>query len=208
MSSISIIGTGNMARSIGTLAVAGGNAVQVIGRDQSKAADLAKALGSTVTTGEFGAVPAGDIVIVALGYANVVSVVTKYGDALAGKVIVEISNPFNSEADGLAIADGTSVAQEVAKAAPASASVVKAFNTVFGHVLKEGRTLDVFFAGDDAQAKADVSEFIESLGLRPLDVGGLHMAHWLEGTGLVLMGLARYGVDNFQVALSATEYPG
>ena len=208
MSSISIIGTGNMARAIGTLAVAGGNAVQVIGRDQSKAADLAKALGSTVTTGEFGAVPAGDIVIVALGYANVDSVVTKYGDALAGKVIVEISNPFNSEADGLSIADGTSVAQEVAKAAPASASVVKAFNTVFGHVLKEGRTLDVFFAGDDAQAKADVSEFIASLGLRPLDVGGLNMAHWLEGTGLVLMGLARYGVDNFDVALGATEFSG
>jgi predicted dinucleotide-binding enzyme len=208
MSSISIIGTGNMARAIGTLAVAGGNTVQVIGRDQSKAADLAKALGSAVTTGEFGAVPAGDIVIVALGYANVVPVVTKYGDALAGKVIVEISNPFNSEADGLAIADGTSVAQEVAKAAPAGASVVKAFNTVFGHVLKEGRTLDVFFAGDDAQAKADVSDFIASLGLRPLDAGGLNMAHWLEGTGLVLMGLARYGVDNFQVALGATEFPG
>ncbi len=153
MSSISIIGTGNMARAIGTLAVAGGNAVEVIGRDQAKAADLAKEL-SGATTGEFGAVPAGDIVIVALGYANVVPVVTQYGDALAGKVIVEISNPFNSAADGLAIADDTSVAQEVAKAAPASASVVKAFNTVFGHVLKEGRTLDVFFAGDDAQAKA------------------------------------------------------
>src|SRR6478752_6331485 len=69
MSSISIIGTGNMARSIGALAVAGGNTVEVIGRDQSKAADLAKALGGSATTGEFGVVPAGDIVIVALLYA-------------------------------------------------------------------------------------------------------------------------------------------
>src|SRR4051794_19699194 len=205
MSSISIIGTGNMARAIGTLAVAGGNAVEVIGRDESKAADLAKALGASATTGEFGAVPAGDIVIVALRYADVVPVVAKYGDALAGKVIVDISNPFNSAADGLAIPDDTSIAQEVAKAAPASASVVKAFNTVFGHVLKEGRTLDVFFAGDDAGAKADVAKLITSLGLRPLDVGGLNMAHWLEGAGLVLMGLARHGVDNFQVALGATE---
>ncbi|MDT5069114.1 MAG: 8-hydroxy-5-deazaflavin:NADPH oxidoreductase [Mycobacterium sp.] len=208
MSNISIIGTGNMARAIGTLAVAGGNSVEVIGRDQAKATDLAKDLGGRATTGEFGAAPAGDIVIVALGYANVVPVVTQYGDALAGKVIVEISNPFNSAADGLAIADHTSVAQEVAKAAPASASVVKAFNTVFGHVLKEGRTLDVFFAGDDAQAKAGVSEFIESLGLRPLDVGGLNMARWLEGTGLVLMGLARDGVRNFEVALGAIEFSG
>jgi 8-hydroxy-5-deazaflavin:NADPH oxidoreductase len=208
MSNISIIGTGNMARAIGALAVAGGNTVEVIGRDQSKAADLAKDLGGSVTTGEFGAVPAGDIVITALTFADVVPVVTQYGDALAGKVIIEISNPFNSQADGLAIPDDTSIAQDVAKAAPANASVVKAFNTVFGHVLKKGRTLDVFIAGDDAQAKKHVSEFIESIELRPLDVGGLNMAHWLEGTGLVLMGLARHGVGNFDVALGATEFPG
>jgi 8-hydroxy-5-deazaflavin:NADPH oxidoreductase len=208
MSNISIIGTGNMARAIGALAVAGGNTVEVIGRDQSKAADLAKDLGGSVTTGEFGAVPAGDIVITALTFADVVPVVTQYGDALAGKVIIEISNPFNSQADGLAIPDDTSIAQDVAKAAPANASVVKAFNTVFGHVLKKGRTLDVFIAGDDAQAKKHVSEFIESIELRPLDVGGLNMAHWLEGTGLVLMGLARHGVGNFEVALGASEFPG
>jgi len=205
MSSISIIGTGNMARAIGTLAVAGGNTVEIIGRDQSKAADLARALGGNATAGEFGAVPAGDIVIVALGYASVVPVVAQYGDALAGKVIVEISNPFNSAADGLAIPDGTSIAQEVAKAAPASAGVVKAFNTNFGHVLARGRPLDVFIAGDDAPAKAGVAEFIESLGLRPLDVGGLNMAHWLEGAGLLVMGLARHGVGNYDFALGVTR---
>jgi predicted dinucleotide-binding enzyme len=138
---------------------------------------------------------------VALRYADVVPVVTQYAKALADKVIVDISNPFNADADGLAIPADTS-------SAPAGAQVVKAFNTVFGHVLEKGRTLDVFFAGDDAQAKAGVSEFIASLGLRPLDVGGLNMAHWLEGTGLVLMGLARHGVNNFDVALGATEFPG
>ncbi len=208
MSSISIIGTGNMARAIGALAVAGGNTVEVIGRDRSKAADLATTLGGSTTTGEFGAAPAGDIVIVALRYADVVPVITQYGNALADKVIVDISNPFNADTDGLALPADTSIAQEVAKAAPAGARVVKAFNTVFGHVLEKGRTLDVFMAGDDAQAKARVSEFIASLGLRPLDVGGLTMAHWLEGTGLVLMGLARHGLDNFDVALGATEFSG
>jgi predicted dinucleotide-binding enzyme len=204
MSNISIIGTGNMASTIGTLAVAGGNTVEVIGRDQSKAADLAKTLGGRATTGEFGAVPAGDIVIVALLYANVVPVVAEYGDALAGKVIVDISNPFNSAADGLAIPEDTSIAQEVDKVAPASASVVKAFNTIFGVVLAQGRPLDVFIAGDDARAKAGVAEFVESLNLRPLDVGGLTMAHWLEGAGLVVMGLARNGVGNFDFALGVT----
>ena len=86
MSSISIIGTGNMARTIGALAVAGGNTVEIMGRDQSKAADLAKALGGGATTGAWGTIPAGDIVIVALLYDGVVPVVAQYGDALAGKV--------------------------------------------------------------------------------------------------------------------------
>jgi 8-hydroxy-5-deazaflavin:NADPH oxidoreductase len=207
MSSISIIGTGNMARTIGALAVAGGNTVEVIGRDRAKAEALAKALGGGVTTGKYGAVPAGDIVIVSVLYANVAPVVAHYGDALAGKVIVDISNPFNSAADGLAYSEDTSIAQEVAKAAPASASVVKAFNTIFGHVLDKGRP-DVFIAGDNAQAKASVEAFIESLGLRPLDVGGLKMAHWLEGAGLVVMGLARHGVGNWDFALGVTEFPG
>jgi predicted dinucleotide-binding enzyme len=204
MSTITIIGTGNMASTIGARAVAGGNTVEVIGRDQAKAADLAKTLGGGTTAGEFGAVPAGDIVIVALGYANVVPVVAQYGNALAGKVIVDICNPVNAAADGLATPHGTSSAQEVATAAPAGASVVKAFNTTFGAVLATGHPMDVLIAGDDEQAKARVGEFIESLTLRPLDVGGLTMAHYLEGTGLVMIGLAQHGVGNFDFALDVT----
>jgi hypothetical protein len=143
---------------------------------------------------------------VAVLYASVVPVVAQYGDALAGKVIVDISNPFNSAADGLATREDTSIAQEVAKAAPASASVVKAFNTIFRHVLEKSRPLDIFIAGDNAQAKAGVEAFIESLGLRPLDVGGLKMAHWLEGASLVEMGLARHGIGNWDLALGVTEF--
>jgi 8-hydroxy-5-deazaflavin:NADPH oxidoreductase len=207
MSSISIIGTGNMARTIGARAIAGGNTVEVMGRDQSKAADLAKALGGGATTGEWGAVPAGDIVIVALLFDGVVPAVARYGDALAGKVIVDISNPFNPTFDGLAHREETSIAQEAAKVAPAGASVVKAFNTVFRQVLEKGRP-DVFIAGDSAQAKASVKAFIESIGLRPLDVGGLKMAHWLEGVGLVTVGLANNGVGHWDFALGVNEFSG
>lgn len=102
MSSITLIGTGNMARAIGTLAVAGGNTVEVMRRDQSKTEDLAKALGGGATTGEWGGIPAGDIVITAMLYDAVVPVVAEYADSLAGKVIVDISNPFNATFDGLA----------------------------------------------------------------------------------------------------------
>ena len=208
MSSISIIGAGTMARILAARALAGGNTVEVIGRDAAKAAALASELGGGTTTGTFGSVPAGDIVILALPYPSAAQVVSQYANAaLAGKVIVDISNPFNSEADGLATREDTSIAQEVAKAAPASASVVKAFNTIFRHVLEKGRP-DVFIAGDNAQAKAGVEAFIESLGLRPLDVGGLKMAHWLEGASLVEMGLARHGAGNWDLALSVTEFHG
>ena len=59
----------------------------------------------------------------------------------------------------------------------------------------------MFIAGDDAQAKASVSAFIKSLGLRPLDTGGLSMAHWLEGAGLLLMGLMTHSVKHTNFAL-------
>ena len=190
MSTISIIGSGNMASAIGALAVKGGNAVEVIGRDAAKAAALASALGNGATAGTWGAAPAGDIVILAVLFDGAVPIVSQYGDALAGKIIVDITNPFNASATGLAIPHDTSVAQMVAEAAPGSAHVVKAFNTLFRDVLAAGG-VDVFMAGDDAQAKASVSAFIKSLGLRPQDTGDLSMAHWLEGAGLLAVGLGR-----------------
>ena len=201
MSTISILGLGNFARAIGTRAVEAGHTVEVIGRDATKARDLAAALGGGATAGTFGTAPSGDIVILAVPYTSAVPVVAKYGDALAGKVIIDISNTFSAPDDTeLVTPVGSSAAQEIAKAVPASAHVVKAFNTVFAHVLALGRPLDVFMAGDDTQAKASVSAFIETLGLRPLDVGSLEMAHWLEGAGLLMMGVAGHGAG-FNIAL-------
>ena len=202
MSSISIIGLGGMARAIAARAVEGGNSVEVIGRDAAKAKDLAAALGGGATAGAFGTVPAGDIVVLAVPYASALPVVAQYRGALAGKVIIDVSNTSNADATGLVTPEGTSGAQEIAKAVPESAHVVKAFNTVFGHILGQGGgPLDVLLAGDDARAKASVSAFIESLGLRPLDAGGLEVARWLEGVGLVMISLARHGVGNFDFSL-------
>jgi predicted dinucleotide-binding enzyme len=203
MSIISIIGLGNMASAIGALAVKGGNAVEVIGRNPAKAAALARELGNGATAGTWGAAPAGEIVILAVLFDSAVPVVSQYGDALAGKIIVDITNPFTPDAKGLVTPDGSSAAEEIAKAAP-GAHVVKAFNTLFSNVLAAGGQLDVFMAGDDAHAKASVSAFIESLGLRPMDAGDLSMAHWLEGAGLVEMGLMTHSLKhtNFFLGVS------
>jgi len=194
MSSISIIGTGNMSSVIGALALTGGNTVEVTGRDSAKAASLARSLGDGATTGTWGAAPTGDIVILAVLFESAVQVVTEYGDALAGKIVVDITNPFSPTGTGLAVPHDTSIAQMVAKAAPASTHVIKAFNTLFRDVLASGGPRDVFMAGDSAPAKASVSAFITSLGHRPRDTGNLSMAHWLEGASLIEMGLAQNGL--------------
>ncbi|SEF04591.1 hypothetical protein SAMN05216489_09922 [Streptomyces sp. 3213] len=207
MSSISIVGLGNMASALAGRALAGGNAVEIIGRDPAKAKEAAAALpGATIGTA--GAAPTGDIVILAVPYASAAAVVSEYGDALHGKVIIDITNPVNADFTGFVTPDGSSGAQEIAKAATAGAHVVKAFNTLFGHVLTadsvKGRALDVFLAGDDARAKARVSEFVESLGLRPLDAGQLPMARALENVGLMELGLAAHAFKHANFFLGVT----
>jgi len=202
MTTISIIGSGNMATAIGTRALKHGHTVELISRTPAKAQALADRLGNGAAVGEFGARPAGDIVIVAVLYQNAVDTVAHYGDALVDKILVDITNPFNTDGSGLVTSPGSSVSQQIAAAAPKGAHVVKALNTIFGHVLIRDTPLDAFFAGDSAEAKAQVAALLQSLGFRPLDAGGLEMAHALEWAGLLLVGLARNGAG-FDLALGA-----
>jgi len=202
MNTISIIGSGNMAAAIGTRAAKHGHTVELMSRNTAKAQALADQIGNGATVGTFGAKPAGDIVIVAVLYAGAVDVVAHYGDALAGKILVDITNPFNADATGLATTPGNSVSQQIAAAAPEGTHVVKAFNTIFGGVIAADKPLDAFYAGDSAEAKARVGEFLESLDMRALDAGGLQMTHALEWAGILLVGLASNGAG-FDTALGA-----
>jgi 8-hydroxy-5-deazaflavin:NADPH oxidoreductase len=120
---------------------------------------------------------------------------------LKGKVIVDVTNPVNSDMSGLVTPPGSSGAQETAKGLPAGAHAVKAFNTIFGHVLAKGGQLDAFIAADDPDAKARVSTLLDSLGLRPLDVGPLSMAATLESLGLMMISLAKNGAGSWDIAL-------
>ena len=211
MSTISVIGTGGMAAAIGGLAAKAGHTVEVMSRDAAKARALAEQVGAGATTGTFGAAPAGDIVVLAVPYSAVLDVVKQYGEALAGKVLVDITNPVASDHTSFVTLGDSFGAQEIAKAAPADAKVVKAFNTQFSHVLAAGpvpgHPLDVFIAGDDAQTKARVSAFIESLGLRPMDTGPLSMARTLEHACLLSLGLLTHSVKhtNFSIGVSLLD---
>jgi len=198
---ISIIGAGGMAKAIAGRAIKAGHTIEVIVRDPSKAQAFADKLGASATTGPYGAAPKGDIVILAVPYGSAASVAADFGAALGGKVIIDITNPVTPDLSGLVTPSGSSGAQETARGLPADVHVVKALNTLFAPVLAQNGRLDAFIAADDAEAKVRVATFLESLGLRPLDIGGLHMAQTLESLGLLMIGLAKNGAGTFNLAM-------
>jgi predicted dinucleotide-binding enzyme len=208
MSTISIIGSGGMAAAIGGLAVKTGHTVEVMSRDAAKARALVAQLGIGATTGTYGTAPAGGLVILAVPYTAVLDLVKQYGGMLAGKVLVDITNPIQPDFTGFLTPRDSCGAQELAKVAPADADIVKAFNTLPSHALAagsvDGHLLDVFLAGNSAQAKARVSAFIVSLGLRPMDAGPLFMARTLEHACMLWLGLMTHSVHhaNFSLGVS------
>ena len=192
---VTIIGTGNMSRGIGTRALAGGNDVTVVGKDTEAAEEAVAALREA---GRNGAVRAGvetdplegDLVVLAVYYDDARAAVERLGDGLAGKTVVDITNPVNESFDGLVVPPDGSATQELAKLAP-DASFVKAFNTTFSGTLEAGgvagQPLDVLIAGDDDEAKATVATLVRDGGLNPVDVGGQQRARELEALGLMHM---------------------
>jgi predicted dinucleotide-binding enzyme len=187
---VTIVGAGNMGRAIGTRAVAGGHEVEIIANDPSHAQKLASELGGSATALEAGAPFGGEVVVFAVYYPGIKDAVHQYADQLAGKVVVDITNPLDTETwDSLVTPAGTSSAEEVAELVPAGTPVVKAFNTTFAPTLVAGQVgdqrLDVLIAGDDDAAKGKVAQLASDGGLRPLDVGPLRRAQQLEQLGFL-----------------------
>ncbi len=213
---VTITGTGNMARAIGTRLVKGGHTVTITGRDSVEAAELAKELsgaavkGATAKSVLFDAPLKDEVVVLALQYPATVSIVEQYGNQLAGKIVVDIMNSLNATYDGVGTPPGTSIAEEIAKAAPASAKVVKAFNTTFAGTLLAGQLdglpLDVFIAGDDEAAKQTIAQLIGDGGLRPIDFGPLARARLLEQLGVLGMTLAFKRGMKFTTGWKLTGY--
>jgi predicted dinucleotide-binding enzyme len=192
---VTIIGSGNMGRGIGTRAVAGGHSVVFVDANpemaEKAATDVKSATknGATVSAASLGDAELGDVVVLAVWYGTNIEIAKQLGTKLAGKVVVDIANPLNSTYDGLATAADSSSAEDLAKAVAAGAKVVKAFNTTFAGTLiageVAGQKLDVFIAGDDADAKAKVAQIVTDGGMRAIDTGALHRARQIEGMQLL-----------------------
>lgn len=176
MTHVSIIGTGNMAQAIAGVVSKGGSTVDLIGH-----ADTDKAV-------------TGDIVVLAVPYPAVSDVIAQRGESLAGKVVVDITNPVNFETfDSLTVPADASAAAEIAASLPAS-RVVKAFNTTFAGTLAAGTvgpvTTTVLIAGDDADAKSQLADVVTAAGLSAIDAGALARARELESVGFLQITLA------------------
>jgi NADPH-dependent F420 reductase len=188
---VTIIGAGNMGRGIGTRLVAGGHSVTFVDANPETAEKTALEVktsardGAKVSAASLGDTKLGDVIILAVWYGTNIEIAKQLGAKLAGKVVVDIANPLNSTYDGLATAPDSSSAEDLARAIVSGANVVKAFNTTYAGTLLAGEVagqpLDVFIAGDDAEAKSKVAELVKDGGMRPVDVGPLSRARQIEG---------------------------
>jgi hypothetical protein len=176
MAHVSIIGTGNMGSVLSGLVTKGGNTVEQF---------------DTSTTDR---PVTGDVVVLAVPYPAVRQVLAERGEQLAGKVVVDITNPLDfTTFDRLTVPADSSATAEIAAALPSS-RVLKAFNTTFAATLASGKvggeTTTVLIAGDDADAKALLVGIVSAAGLRAIDAGGLTRARELEALGLLQITLA------------------
>jgi NADPH-dependent F420 reductase len=176
MTTVSILGTGNMGPAIASIIEKGGHTAQILGSNDTD---------KTVT---------GEIVILAVPYPGVQEVLAQRADQLAGKIIVDITNPLNFETfDSLTVPADSSAAAEIQAALPNS-RVVKAFNTTFAATLASGeiggQPTTVLIAGDDTDAKSQLAAVVNAGGLRAIDAGSLRRARELEAMAFLQIALA------------------
>jgi 8-hydroxy-5-deazaflavin:NADPH oxidoreductase len=125
---VTIIGTGKMANAIATRLLEGGHNVYLIEHTPGKAKALTEELksrknGGNIEPAKPGSLP-GEVVVLAVPYGAVKSVIRQYHDLLAGKILVDITNTFNfQKIEPLLVGD--SAAEQIARLVPGNTKVVK-----------------------------------------------------------------------------------
>ena len=184
---VAIIGAGNVGKALGGSAARAGHDVVITASDPEHARAAAEQIGAEPAASNTDAVAAADVVILAVWYPVAVNeVAPEIAEAARGHVVVDVTNPVKPDLSGLTT-NGRSAAEELQQRLP-GASVVKAFNTVFGSNQANPRPeVQVHVAGDDPDAKQKVQELAQSLGMSAIDAGGLSAARVLEGMALLNM---------------------
>ncbi len=189
---IAIIGTGDVARALGPSFAAQGHTIVYGSREPDR--DTVRGLVAETGNGASATEPAGavvdaDVVVLAVPGLLVGEITRGLGN-LAGKIIIDPTNPLEFDPLSLRHENGLSNAELIQSIAP-EARVVKAFNTLNWRVMVDpasaGGPVSIPLVGDDPDAKLAVAALAETMGLDPIDVGGLENARWVEGLSVLLL---------------------
>lgn len=189
---IAIIGTGDVGAALGPEFAAQGHTVVYGSRspDRDDVQELVRETGadSAATTPQSAAQQA-DIVVLAVPGMLVEEIALGLGN-LAGKIIIDPTNPLVSTDTGFGHGVAKSNAEIIQSTAP-DAQVVKAFNTLGWRAMVEpdstGGPVSIPLAGDSDAAKATVAKLVDGMGLEPIDVGPIENSRWVEGMAILLI---------------------
>jgi 8-hydroxy-5-deazaflavin:NADPH oxidoreductase len=190
---IGVLGTGMVGKALATKLVAVGYEVRMGSRSAANesAAAWAAAAGDRAGSGSFAdAAGFGELVVNATaGAASLEALAAAGGDALAGKVLLEVANPLDFSQGMppmLSVSNTDSLAEQIQRAHP-DALVVKSLNTMRADVMVDPQLVPghhtVFVCGDDEDAKRRVVELLQSFGWahdQVLDLGDITAARGLE----------------------------
>ena len=187
---VGILGTGDVGRALGKGFVALGHDVKIGSREakNEKALAWASELGAKASVGTFADAAAfGDLVVLAtLGVANESALKMAGPEKLRGKVVIDTTNPLDFSAGmppKLAVSGNDSGGERVQRLLP-DAHVVKAFNTVGNAFMFRpsfaGGPPDMFFCGNNDDAKQKVVAILRDFGWGIVDVGGIESSRYLE----------------------------
>ena len=191
-STVAIIGTGNIGSRLAANFAAGGQDFLLADRDQDAARKIASGLdGHAEVVSIDEVVGRADVLVVCLWMDAFKQFITQYGARLAGKVIVDPSNPVGPDGQGgyhKVIGEQESSGQILAGLLPAGARLVKAFGTLSAPTLssaarREPEQAVQFYAADDAAAGDLVADLIRVGGYEPVRVGGLDQSIRIEMFG-------------------------
>lgn len=186
-----VIGVGAIGGPVARLLAQGGEDVVIANRTQEKAEALAAELGDNaraVSVDE--AIAQADTIVLAIWFADQQTFLADHAAELAGKTLVDPSNPIAFDAAGnvsRTLPDGVSAGQRNLAALPASVHYVKAFGTLAADALAAGGgespRVTLFYATDDEQAGALAEQLITTAGFAPYKVGGVDTALRIEVLG-------------------------
>jgi predicted dinucleotide-binding enzyme len=191
---LGILGAGHVGGTLGRLWESQGHDVRFGVRDPGTKSGGGLNHTRTGTVAEVAAF--GDVIVLAIPFEATAEVLKAAGP-LAGKTVIDCTNPVLPDLSGLAIGLTTSAGEEVARLLP-DARVVKCFNTLgyanFADPVIDGAKASMFFCGDDAGAKVIVAELGNQLQFDMIDAGPLTQSRWLEAMALLWISMAyKYG---------------